>query len=1000
MSYNPSLHTATNKPLGLLGKSTDARSYFYDESTFTYRPYASVIEALAYLNTSSIRTGHFSIYITIAGNTMEYWFKDGTTDEDLIIKSYFVSDTPVSGGGLAFSTGGAFTQLNLKVDKTTTVNGYALSSNIIVPASAVPQNSLNRFVTDSQITYWNAKQQPLGFNPENIANKNIPGGYAGIGLDGYIPPIFLPGYVDDVIEVANYAALPAVGSSDKIYLTIDTAKIYRWGGSVYVEISPSPGTTDDVPEGASNLYYTNARARASITFTTTGTSGAATYNPTTGALNVPNYTPDLSGYVDLTTNQDVYGTKTFLGNSPAFTGLGALNIGLKRNASTDALLINFGTTTGSIIDWYLGMDSGATNFVIKNSTGAVNVLSLNKSTNAATFVNSITSTAFVTSGGSSSQVVLGDGTLGTYVGTNFWQRSGTTLSPATANDRIQYSSNSASIALQISTTNATAGAISGVGIDGFGVQGQVSGTGIAGAFTSNTTSNPTVQIENQNASGIALAVIGAASAQVVTMSRAGVITASSKVNVGSPSGTTGALNTGQDGVFSYRNGDATRFVRFNTSGTFNDFLSTGAKLVMNFGFSGTVQNISMFEGSAAGNGIFYVGSNTATDARVNIKGKSATSADFVIKAFNSSDIELFSVRNDGVTRIATTNTLYVGGNLGVGASPVSDVNILAGTIVNSATSSIFESRGSFGSSVTTGYSFRSSPVTVASSFTMTNIIHYGVTNISLGGSSAVTNQYGVYVNDLTSATNNYGIYSAVSSGSNKYNLYMAGTAENYLGGALTGTSATFKSTTAYGTVISDNTGTTGGGYFGARTNGVSIGYFGTDGAFTGTATNDHIVLYAETGKGIKLYTNSATVAVTISSAQAVRFNTYGAGTITSDASGNLTAVSDMTLKVLDSYYTNGLSALRGITPINHYWTKESGLDTKNLYTGFSAQNIQESIPEAVGKMANGKLTLQDRPIMATVVNAIKELDNTGGKALQEALIRIEELENKLKGFIN
>jgi hypothetical protein len=41
--------------------------------------------------------------------------------------------------------------------------------------------------------------------------------------------------------------------------------------------------------------YTNALARAAISLTTTGTSGAATYNNTTGALNIPNYTTGGGG---------------------------------------------------------------------------------------------------------------------------------------------------------------------------------------------------------------------------------------------------------------------------------------------------------------------------------------------------------------------------------------------------------------------------------------------------------------------------------------------------------------------------------------------------------------------------------------------------------------------------------------------------------------------------------------------------------------------------------
>lgn len=40
---------------------------------------------------------------------------------------------------------------------------------------------------------------------------------------------------------------------------------------------------------STNLYFTIARARTSISLTTSGTSGAATYNSTTGVINIPNY---------------------------------------------------------------------------------------------------------------------------------------------------------------------------------------------------------------------------------------------------------------------------------------------------------------------------------------------------------------------------------------------------------------------------------------------------------------------------------------------------------------------------------------------------------------------------------------------------------------------------------------------------------------------------------------------------------------------------------------
>ena len=58
-------------------------------------------------------------------------------------------------------------------------------------------------------------------------------------VGGLVPSFQLPSYVDDVVEVANYVALPLTGESGKIYVTIDTNFIFRWTGSVYVEIKDS-----------------------------------------------------------------------------------------------------------------------------------------------------------------------------------------------------------------------------------------------------------------------------------------------------------------------------------------------------------------------------------------------------------------------------------------------------------------------------------------------------------------------------------------------------------------------------------------------------------------------------------------------------------------------------------------------------------------------------------------------------------------------------------------
>ena len=92
-----------------------------------------------------------------------------------------------------------------------------------------------------------------------------------------------------------------------------------------------------------------------------------------------------------------------------------------------------------------------------------------------------------------------------------------------------------------------------------------------------------------------------------------------------------------------------------------------------------------------------------------------------------------------------------------------------------------------------------------------------------------------------------------------------------------------------------------------------------------------------------------------------------------DANGNVTVASDERLKNIQSTFTRGLADIEKINPIIYKWKSETGYDTVNDYAGFSAQNVQSAIPEAVGTSSSGFLNLADRPILAAVVNAVKEI---------------------------
>jgi len=81
--------------------------------------------------------------------------------------------------------------------------------------------------------------------------------------------------------------------------------------------------------------------------------------------------------------------------------------------------------------------------------------------------------------------------------------------------------------------------------------------------------------------------------------------------------------------------------------------------------------------------------------------------------------------------------------------------------------------------------FRTAASTVNSSFTVGNIKHYEALQATFGASSTVTNQFGFIAgNNLTGATNNFGFYSNIASGSGRWNFYANGTAANYMAGTL------------------------------------------------------------------------------------------------------------------------------------------------------------------------------------------------------------------------
>jgi hypothetical protein len=131
---------------------------------------------------------------------------------------------------------------------------------------------------------------------------------------------------------------------------------------------------------------------------------------------------------------------------------------------------------------------------------------------------------------------------------------------------------------------------------------------------------------------------------------------------------------------------------------------------------------------------------------------------------------------------------YLAGSLGIGngANPYDKV-LIGGTLPsNSTVSRALEVTVTCPSASTGELSgFLTQLTTQATSFNCATMRHFIAVQNTLGAGSTVSNQYGVQIDSsLTGATNNYGFYGGIASGTGRYNLYMGGTADNYLAGKL------------------------------------------------------------------------------------------------------------------------------------------------------------------------------------------------------------------------
>ena len=164
----------------------------------------------------------------------------------------------------------------------------------------------------------------------------------------------------------------------------------------------------------------------------------------------------------------------------------------------------------------------------------------------------------------------------------------------------------------------------------------------------------------------------------------------------------------------------------------------------------------------------YVGIGTATPAqKLNIYKLSTGITTGEVNALSELDITMSAAGNTDITPFATT--LRFRGSVNQ-------------TDATKGASGFLSSTFNYNTAIVTNLSGWRNDTRNLSTGTITNAQGIWLFDILNSGGGTITNAFGMRINDITTGTNNYGIGSAVSSGTNKFNIYASGTAPNYFAG--------------------------------------------------------------------------------------------------------------------------------------------------------------------------------------------------------------------------
>ncbi len=679
--------------------------------------------------------------------------------------------------------------------------GSVVATDTILEAFGKVQNQINGLIGGSMYKgTWDAA-------------TNTPTITSGVGTTGWYYIVSVPGTtnIDGITDwnlgdwiIFDGTAWQQVDNTDAV------VSVNGYTGAVNL-------VSSDVPEGLTNLYYTPARARTAISLTTTGTSGAATYDNITGVLNIPNYNPDLSGYVPITRTLTINGTSYDLSANRSWT----ISVGVAEVTATSPLF----STGGAYPD--ISIQIATT-----SQDGYLSATDWN------TFNAKQGALILTTTGTSGPSTLVGD-TL------NIPQYQSVLTNPITGLGTTNYVSKFTSASsigdsnIQDSGSLITLGSNTTISSGSLGI-GSTSLTGYSLRVSKNITGaidSLALLVDGTIQSDVTRSAFGLRS-ELTTQAASFNLTDLVHISAAQKTLGAGSSITSQFGFYAYSSltGATNNYGFFGNigigTGRWNLYMQGTALnyLAGSLGIGSTsLANTSLRISRNATGGTQYLGVDTffvfqsdvtatavAYNTNLNTQAASFTLSDMIhfrsaqgtigagstvtsqygffaqsnlIGATNNYGFygQIASGANRWNLYMAGTANNYLAGSLGIGTTSLTGLSLAVTKNITGATTSYgIVSNGTAQSDVTSqAILFGTVARTQATTYTLSALHHFSASQGTFGAGSSVNTQRGFFVEStLIGATNNHGFFGDIPAGTGRWNIYMSGTAQNYLAGAL------------------------------------------------------------------------------------------------------------------------------------------------------------------------------------------------------------------------